>query len=124
MTTSSERPDRRVPDELAQRLLTGWRVRCALRRAAWELAVGPASVELCRSVARTLHDGVAAPDLAPAVRAWGARVRSPVEARAALQCLAEAATAVAASEFGDVRPKGLDPALEQLALESVIPAGR
>lgn len=124
MTMHGERPDRRVPDDLAQQLVVGWRVRCALRRAPWELTVGNAAVEVCRSIARTLQDGVAAPDLAPTLRAWGSRVPSAVHARAALQCLAETVSTVAASQLGEFRPRGLDPALEQLALESVVPAGR
>jgi GGDEF domain-containing protein len=111
-------------EDLARRLRRDWRVRCALRRARWELTSGQAAADLCGAVVATVLEGRAGPELARSARCWGSRVASPTEARAALQCLGEAVGALVASEFGDFRPKGLDPTLEQLALESLLPAGR
>lgn len=124
MTDTGELPHQRPPDELASQILVGWRVRCAFRRAAWELTAGSAAGEVCTAVARTLEEGAARPELARALRAWGARLRSPAAARAALQCLAETVSAVVFGEYGDFRPRGLDPTLEALARESLVPAGR
>lgn len=123
MTLQDER-GHAYAEDLARRLLVDWRVRCAVSRAAWQLTSGQAAAELSRAVVATLQEGVPGPELGRAVRSWGSRVASPAEARGALQCLGEAVTALVAVEFGDFRPRGLDPTLEQLAAESMVPAGR
>jgi len=119
---------RRAPDGAgpgsAERLLADWRVRCARRRAPWELASGAAAVELCGTVVSTLESGAVTGELSRAVRSWGATVTAAPAARAALQCLGEAATAHVFSEFGAFRPRGLDAVLEELAREAAIPARR
>src|SRR5579875_3308399 len=102
-------PDRSFPDEgLVRLLLTEWRTRCAARRADWQLATGRAAMAVCAAVEETLERGAASADLRPALRAWGATVPSPSDARAALQCLGESAVELSSTQFGEFRVRGLD----------------
>lgn len=109
---------------LVQHLLFDWRIRCAARGGPWQLTVGRGASSLCIAVVATLEQGSPVADLAHTVRAWGAGVPVAAEARAALQCLGEAVCELAAGDYGEFRVRGLDPVLEQLALEAAIPVGR
>lgn len=105
-------------------LLLDWRTRCAVLRAPWELTAGRAALRLCVAVVRTLEQGRPTTELGPALRAWGATIPSASDARAALQCLGESVSQLAARGFGEFRVRGLDPVLEALAQEALIPTGR
>lgn len=110
--------------DLVHHLVVEWRVRCAMRRAPWELTIGDRALALCVAVTRTLEQGAAAPGLSLHVRTWGAGVSSPEAARAALQGLGEAVSDLVGSGFGDFRPRGLDVVLQELAKEAIVPARR
>lgn len=124
MTPRGDRDDAWADAGLVQHLLFDWRTRCAARRGPWQLTVSRTATSMCLAVVATLEQGTPAVDLAHTVRAWGAGVPVAAEARAALQCLGEAVAELVAADFGDFQAKGLDPVLEQLAMEAAIPAGR
>lgn len=124
MTPRGDRDDAWADAGLVQHLLFDWRIRCAARRGPWQLTVSRTATSMCLAVVATLERGIPAVNLAHSVRAWGAGVPVAAEARAALQCLGEAVCELVTGDYGDFQAKGLDPVLEQLALEAAIPAGR
>ena len=120
----TRKTDQDPEDDLKQRVLLHWRVRCGARRAAVEATSGPDAMALCAAVAWTLEHGTPAPDLAAAAHAWGASVSSPAEARSALLCLGEVATEISGDMADELPPTGLDPVLEQLASEAAAASAR
>ncbi|HUO48621.1 MAG TPA: hypothetical protein VMU09_07295 [Acidimicrobiales bacterium] len=114
--TAAGTADGNRAQELGQRLLLDWRVRCGLRRCAVEATSSPQAMALCVAVSRTLRDRSGGPELALAACTWSSGVASSAEARAALLCLCDVAAEAGTTTVEGLPAHALDIVLEQLAI--------